>query len=132
MTEKQYRKADSKVLPVSLIIIIGIFLNMLGMIVSQGGMLPLYVTAAACIVGAVLNIITYCRAKGTSSCGIIMTFITLLVCAVMIICVDSIGFYTIAMATVVLTMAYMRMKITITCGMGAMLIVMGKMVMIYT
>lgn len=128
MTEKQYRKADSKVLPVSLIIIIGIFLNMLGMIVSQGGVLPLYVTVAACIVGAVLNIITYCRVKGTSSCGIIMTFITLLVCAVMIICVDSIGFYMIAMATVVMTMAYMRMKITITCGMGAMLIVIGKTV----
>lgn len=30
MTEKQYLKADSKVLPVSLVIIIGILLNMVG------------------------------------------------------------------------------------------------------
>lgn len=45
MTEKQYRKADSKVLPVSLIIIIGIFLNMLGSIMSNAATLPVYITA---------------------------------------------------------------------------------------
>lgn len=36
MTENQYRKADSKVLPVSLIIITGTVLNMLGMIFLKG------------------------------------------------------------------------------------------------
>ena len=59
MTEAQYKKADSKVLPVSLIIITGIFLNMIGLIASQGGNTQLYIAAASCVVGAIVNIITY-------------------------------------------------------------------------
>jgi len=126
MTEKQYRKADSKVLPVSLIIIMGIFLNMLGMIMSQGAGIPMYITSAACIVGALINVITYAKSKGTSKCGVIMIFATLLVCCVMVVCVDAIVYYMIAMAAVVMSMAYMSMKITIICGMTTMLTVIAK------
>ena len=132
MTEKQYRKADSKVLPVSLIIIAGILLNMLGMIVAQNGKMPMYVTIAACMVGAVVNIVTYCSSKGTGRCGIVMILSTLVVCIVMIICVDSIVYYMIAMAAVVMSMAYMSMKITILCGMLTMLTVIGKTVLLIT
>ena len=126
MTEKQYRKADSKVLPVSLIIIMGIFLNMLGMIMSQGAGIPMYITSAACIVGALINVITYAKSKGTSKCGVIMIFVTLLVCCVMVVCVDAIVYYMITMAAVVMSMAYMSMKITIICGMTAMLTIIAK------
>ena len=132
MTERQYRKADSKVLPVSLIIIIGILLNMLGMITTKNGSGALYVTSAACIVGIVANIVTYFRFKGTSRCGIIMILTTLVVCCVMIVCIDSIVYYMIAMATVVMSMAYMNMKITLLCGMSTMLIVIGKTVTLVT
>jgi len=132
MTEKQYKKADSKVLPVSLIIIAGIFLNMLGMVTSKSGSLPVYVTTAVCILGAVVNIFTYCKLKGTNKCGTIMILSTLIVCCVMIICVDSIVYYMISMATVVMSMAYMNMKITLTCGMSTMVIVIGKIVLLIT
>ena len=130
MTEKQYRKADSKVLPVSLIIVAGIFLNMIGMLTTQGGNIPMYVTAASCVVGAIVNIVTYSRLKGTRRCGIIMILSTLIVCIVMIICIDSIVYYMIAMAAVVMSMAYMDMKITIICGMLTMFTVIGKAVVL--
>ena len=132
MTERQYRKADSKVLPVSLIIIVGIFLNMLGMITTKNGSVALYVTSAACIIGVLVNIIIYSRLKGTNRCGIIMILATLVVCCVMVICVDSIVYYMIVMATVVMSMAYMNMKITLLCGMSTMLIVIGKTVTLVT
>ena len=132
MTEKQYRKADSKVLPVSLIIIAGIFLNMLGMLTTQGGKMPMYITAATCIVGVVLNVIFYNILKGTSRCGISMIFTTLAVCCVMVICVDSIVYYMITMAAVVMSMAYMRMNITIICGMSTMVFVIAKSVVLVT
>lgn len=41
MTEKQYKKADSMVFPTLMVVMIGTFLNMLGL-ASQGGAL-LYV-----------------------------------------------------------------------------------------
>ena len=92
MTEAQYKKADSKVLPVSLIIITGIFLNMIGLITSQGGNVQLYVTTAACVLGAIVNIITYVKTKGTKKCGITMIIAALVVCCVCI-CFCSFCFY---------------------------------------
>ena len=61
-----------------------------------------------------------------------MILATLVVCCVMVICVDSIVYYMIAMATVVMSMAYMNMKITLLCGMSTMLIVIGKTVTLVT
>ena len=130
MTEAQYKKADSKVLPVSLIIIIGIFLNMIGLIASQGGNTQLYITAASCVVGAIVNIITYLKTKGTKKCGIIMITATLVACCVMIVCIDTVGYYMIPMATVVLTMAYMSMSITLFAGISTMVFVIAKIVML--
>lgn len=126
MTERQYRKADSKVLPVSLIIITGIFLNMLGMITTSAGSVPVYVTSAACIIGALVNIFTYCKLKGSRKCGMIMILTTLLICGVMIVCINSIVYYMIAMAAVVMSMAYMNVKITLVCGVSTMLVVIVK------
>jgi len=130
MTEKQYRKADSKVLIIALMIIIGIFLNVLGLVMKNGGIMPINVTIAVCIVGVIVNIITYFKLKGTSRCGIIMILTTVVVCSVMVICVDAILFYVIATATVVMSMAYMDMKITVICGVITMLIVIGKSVVL--
>ena len=130
MTEAQYKKADSKVLPVSLIIITGIFLNMIGLITSQGGNVQLYVTTAACVVGAIVNIITYLKTKGTKKCGIILITAVLVVCCVMIVCIDTVGYYMIPMATVVLTMAYMSMSITLFAGISTMVFVIIKIVML--
>lgn len=126
MTETQYRKADSKVLPVSLIIITGIFLNMLGGVMTQGGNIPVFTTIAICIISAIVNVATYCLLKGTSKCGVIMIMSTLLASIVMIVCVDVILYYMIAMATVVMSMAYMHMGITLTCGLASMIMTIGK------
>ena len=130
MTEAQHKKADSKVLPVSLIIITGIFLNMIGLIASQGGNIQLYITVASCVVGAIVNIITYLKTKGTKKCGIILITAALVVCCVMIVCIDTVGYYMIPMATVVLTMAYMSMSITLFAGISTMVFVITKIVLL--
>ena len=61
-----------------------------------------------------------------------MILTTLLVCSVMIVCIDSMGYYMIAMATVVMSMAYMNMKITLLCGTSTMLLVIGKIAVLIT
>lgn len=132
MTEMQYRKADSKVLPVSLIIITGIFLNMLGSIMSNAATIPVYITAGACIVGALFNIVSYFRLKGTRKCGISMIVSTLVTSIVMIICIDAIVYYMIAIAVIVMSMAYMNMMITLACGVTTMVVVVGKIAMLVT
>ena len=132
MTERQYCKADSKVLPVSLIIIIGILLNMLGMIATKSATAPVYITSAACVAGVVANIIAYSRLKGTSKCGNFMIVTTLLVCIIMIICINAIAYYMISMAAVVMSMAYMNVKITLLCGVSSMLAAIGKTVVLIT
>ena len=132
MTEKQYRKADSKVLPVSLIIIIGIFLNMLGSIMSNAATLPVYITTAACIVGALFNIVIYFRLRGTRKCGIAMIVSTLVTSIIMIICIDAIVYYMIAIAVIVMSMAYMNMLITLVCGVSTMVVVIGKIAVLVT
>ena len=130
MTERQYRKADSKVLPVSLIIIAGIFLNMLGLIISQGGSVAVFVTAGGAVLGAVSNIILFAVAKGTKKCGISMILSTLIVCSVMVVCIDTIGYYMIPMAAVVMSMAYMYMTITLISGVSTMLFVVTKIIIL--
>ena len=132
MTEKQYRKADSKVLPVSLVIIIGTLLNMLGLAANKTAGTLGYVVIAFCIAGIISNIIVYSKLKGTKKCGIIMIATTLLISCVMVIGVDILIFYLIAMATVIMSMAYMYMKVTIICGVSSMIVIIAKTVVLIT
>jgi len=62
----------------------------------------------------------------------IMTIATLTACGVMVVCVDNILFYMILMATLVMSMAYMQMSLTMACGVTTMLIVIGKVVVLVT
>lgn len=91
------------------------------MIATHGGTIPLFITSGACVLAIIFNPIIYSRLKGTSACGMAMIFSTLIVCAIMIFCVDAIGYYMIAMAAIVVSMAYMNVKITLTCGISMML-----------
>ena len=130
MTEKQYRKADSKALVIALMVIIGIFLNVLGLVTKSGGVMPVNITIATSIAGAVVSIIVYCRLKGTELCGLIMTLITIIVYSVMVICVDAISFYVLAAAVAVMNMAYMDVKRSVICGAITMPIVTVKVIIL--
>ena len=48
-----------------------------------------------------MNIITSVKTKGTKKCGIIVIAATLVICCVMVICIDTVGYYMIPMATAV-------------------------------
>ena len=116
MTEKQYKNADSKVLATTLVIMLGIALNMLGMVTTGEkntlGMIALVVSVA----GALVNVILYARLKGKRLCGILMTLLLIVTYIVMVICVDSLHFYTIAAAIFVISMAYLEFKRIIVSG----------------
>lgn len=105
---------------------------MLGSIMSNASTLPVYITAGACIVGALFNIVSYFRLKGTRKCGISMIVSTLVTSIVMIICIDAIVYYMIAIAVIVMSMAYMNMMITLACGVTTMVVVVGKIAMLVT
>lgn len=116
MTEKQYRKADSMVLPTVLVIMIGISLNMLGMIATGGGAVPIYVAFATSIVGVIVDVIIYCTTKGKRICGILMPTVATIAYLVMVFCVDALFFYVLLAALFVINMAYLEFKRIVVSG----------------
>lgn len=130
MTEKQYRKADSMVLIIVLVVLIGIALNMLGMITTSGGTMPLYIATGAALVGVIINIITYCVAKGKKICGWIMSIVASLAYTVMVVCVDAFFFYILASTIFVISMAYLEMKRILVTGIITMPAFIVKTIML--
>ncbi len=110
MTEKQYRKADLMVHSTLMVVMIGTFLNMLGMLSSRGVSTPVLTVALSSVLGAMVTFLTYKKLKGTRRCGIIMSGIAIFVWAVMVIFVDAQFFYMLAAALFIAQMAYLEKK----------------------
>lgn len=110
MTEKQLRKADSMVLPTALVVMIGIFLNVLGMAATGGGTMKLYVVLAVSLFGVIVDVIVYNKFKGTTLCGQVMPIVAAVVYLVMVIFVDAVFFYMLVAAIYVIDMAYLEFK----------------------
>lgn len=130
MTEKQYRKADSMVLPIALVIIIGIFLNVLGLVVTTGGTMPLNITIVASILGGIISIVSYLTSRGKKRCGWIMTLTAAIVYVIMVICVDALFFYVLAAAVMIMSMAYLELKRTVVCTVLTMPVVTVKSIIL--
>ena len=110
MTEKQYRKADARVLPTVMAVMAGIFLNVLGMVATQGGTGKLYATMIACAIGMVVDLVVYKRTKGSRKCGLVMLSVAAFAYTVMVVCVDVMYFYTLVAAIYIINMAYLEVK----------------------
>lgn len=107
MTEKQYRKADSKVFPTLVVVLVGIILNMIGMVATTGGTAKLYAVIAACVTAILVNIISYSKLKGKRICGVIMPLAAAVAYTVMVVCVDAVSFFMLASAIFIIEMAYL-------------------------
>ena len=110
MTERQYRKADSMVFPTVMVVMIGIILNMLGLVATAKADLKGYITIIASAVGIIATIIVYVTLKGKDLCGRLMSLIASIVYLLMVICVDMVFFYTLAAAIFVIDMAYLDIR----------------------
>lgn len=110
MTEKQYRKADKMVLSTLLVVMIGIFLNMLGMISTGGANAAMISVAIVSITGIVATFVVYKNLKGTRKCGLIMSLITIFVWGAMVILIEAQFFYMLAAAIFIAQMAYLEKK----------------------
>ncbi len=110
MTEKQYKKADSMVLATLLVVMIGTFLNMLGMIsMGQADIYTKIITIVS-VAGAVLTIGFFVKLRGRKECGILMSVTTIIVWGVMVVFVDAQYFYMLAAPIFVAQMAYLEKK----------------------
>ena len=107
MTEKQYKKADSMVFPTLMVVMIGTFLNMLGL-ASQGGSMLLVTIGSA--LGALITVLLYKNCKGTRNCGIYMSGTALVVCILVILFVDAQFFFMLAAPIFIAQMAYLEKK----------------------
>lgn len=116
MTEKQYRKADSMVFPTAMIILMGIFFNMLGMAATGAATTSINVVMAVSILGVLIEIIVYCKLKGSRLCGLVMTSVATVAYMVMVIGVEAVFFYSLAAAIFVINMAYLEFKRTVIGG----------------
>ena len=109
MTEKQYRRADRMVFISFMVVIVGIFLNMLGMASSGMSSKTLIPTIAAPI-GGVANYIVYRKYRGVKQCGVYMSAVATAVWAVMTIFVDAQFFFMLAAVIFIANMAYLDLK----------------------
>ena len=110
MTEKQYRKADSMVLPIVLVVMFGIILNVLGLVTTKGGSAILYAVIIAGIVGVIVDIIVYKKLRGTRLCGRIMLAVATAVYVVMVLSVDFVFFYILIACVLIIEMAYLEIR----------------------
>ena len=110
MTEKQYRKADAMVYATLMVVMIGIFLNMLGMLSSGGANTGMTLVTVVSVIGVILTILVYSRLKGQRSCGITMSVIATIVWGCMVLFVDAQFFYMLAAALFIVQMAYLEKK----------------------
>lgn len=108
MTEKQYRKADSMVFPTVMVVVVGILLNMLGMISSGGANAGMQIVAIVSAIGAIVTVVSYKKFQGTRKCGIYMSVAAGVVCLAMIILVDAQFFYMLVAALFIVQMAYLE------------------------
>ncbi len=110
MTEKQYRKADAMVYTTLMVIMIGIFLNMLGMLSSGGSNTGMLLVTVISVIGVITTAIGYSKLKGKRSCGIFMSVVATIVWGVMVLFVDAQFFYMLAAALFIAQMAYLEKK----------------------
>lgn len=126
MTERQYRKADAKVLPAVLIVVIGILLNVLGMVVTQGGTMNMNITLVVSIVCTVASIVAYCVTKGKRICGLLMTLFATIAYIVMVVCVDALFFYILIAAIFVVQMTYLEFGRVLITGIVSLPVMIIK------
>lgn len=110
MTERQYKKADKKVFLALLVVTIGVFLNLLGMVFSSGAGSAVAGVIVLSALGTIANFVIYSKFKGTRSCGIYMTVIATIVYLAMVITVDALFFFMLIAAVFVAQMAYLEIK----------------------
>jgi len=110
MTEKQYRQADSKVFLTLLIVTMGIFLNLLGMVFTSNAGGAIRLVAILSAIGAIAIVVIYSKLKGTRQCGIYMTVIATIACVAMVLTVDALYFFMLIAALFVAQMAYLEIK----------------------
>lgn len=110
MTEKQYRKADSLVFPTLLVVMVGIFFNMLGMMRTRGTNTAMQIVTIVSVIGVIAAIIVYMKLKGNRKCGIYMSVAATIVWGFMVIFVDAQFFYMLAAALFITQMAYLEKR----------------------
>ncbi len=130
MTEKQYRKADSMVFPTVMVVMAGILLNMFGMLATGGGSAGLYVVTAVSALGIVAEILVYLKFRGTNLCGWIMPNIAALAYVVMVICIDALFFYILAVAIFIMNMAYLEIRRIVASGIVILPVFIVKTMML--
>jgi len=108
MTEKQYRKADSKAFITFMVVTVGTFLDVLGLLGSGG--LPIYLIAICSALGSILTFLIYKKYQGTRKCGIYMSVATTIVGVAIILCLDTLFFYMIVSSLFIAQMAYLEKK----------------------
>lgn len=110
MSEKQYRKADSMVLPAALVIMIGIALNMLGMIVMGKQTSGVWISFVTSVAGSLAAVVAYLLLKGRKLCGIVISVLVVVCYDVMVLCVEAVLFYVLIASIFVVGMAYLEIR----------------------
>jgi len=108
MTEKQYKKADSKAFLTFMVVTVGTFLDVLGLL--SRGEIQIYLVALCCGLGSILMSLIYKKHKGTPKCGIYMASLAIVCGIAIIVCLDTLFFYMIVAAIFIAQMGYLQKK----------------------
>ncbi len=128
MTEKQYRKADSKAFLTFMVVTVGTFLDLIGLL--SRGEIPIYVVTICSALGSILLSLIYKKYKGTPKCGVYMATVTIVVGVAIIGCLDTLFFYLIVAAIFIAQMGYLQKKrILITAAIICPVFVVKSMIL---
>ncbi len=126
MTEKFYKRADRMVLPTLLVVMLGTFLNMLGMLSTGGKDTKVIIVTLVSFIGVVVTVICYNTCKGTKKCGMIMSALATFVWIVMVVCVDAQFFYMLVAPIFIAQMAYLEKARIIASAVVTLPVFVGK------
>ena len=123
MTDKQYKKADTMVFPVVMVVMVGVALNMLGMVSTGDASRSAMVAMIASIIGVIVDVVVYVRMKGTKMCGIIMPTVAAVVYVIYLLTCDKTIYskkFNVAMSlmTIITSALVMAMQANIVISLG--------------
>lgn len=129
MTEKQLIRADKQVFIRIFIVTVGALLSILGFKIS--GELVLWEAGIAiCALSLIVEIFAYFKFKGTKQCGIVMVLSFLAMSYATVICTNFIIYYMTGVIVMLISMAYMNVKLTLFCGYSSTTLAIVKSVIL--
>lgn len=125
MTAAQYKRANSTVYPILMLIMGYVFVIMIGEALTTGGKLTTWIQLITSVLAMLISTVIYLSMREKRSCGIIVMSVSSLAYLVILFCSDSVEAYTYGFPILFACMVYMKIKFV---WAGNAILVLGSLI----